>query len=99
MFRLALLLGRTVAELERDMSSRELSEWIAYQRIHPLPDGYWQAGMIASVMANCWGATTTPDDFIPRVVREEDGGQDGDDALAIFSSFATAHNARFSPDG
>jgi hypothetical protein len=75
------------------MSSRELSEWIAFARIHPLPDSYWQAGLIASVTANCYGANTTPEDFIPRTVQREE--QSVDAALANFDAYALAYNARF----
>jgi len=92
LFRLALQLGRTVGELEREMSSRELSEWIAYERIHPLPDPHWSAALICSVLANCWGASTSPEDFLPTVqtLREQSPAE----ALEIFSTYANAHNAR-----
>lgn len=66
-FKLALALGRTVDELLASMSSAELSEWIAFDRVERLPDPYWIGGMIASVVANSIaGAKTTPSDFIPR---------------------------------
>lgn len=40
MFRLALALGRTVAELEATLDAREMAEWIAYDRLEPIgPDG------------------------------------------------------------
>ena len=48
-FRLALVLGMTVAELNQRMSSRELSEWMAFYRIEPFGDvrGDVQAAVIA----------------------------------------------------
>lgn len=36
--RLALALHRTVAEIERDVSYRELLAWRRFDVIHPLPD-------------------------------------------------------------
>jgi hypothetical protein len=36
MFRLALALGMTVAELEQRMSASEISEWIAYDSLEPI---------------------------------------------------------------
>lgn len=54
MFRLALALGMTVKELEQRMSSRELSEWMAFFSLEPwgceVED--WRFGMLASVIAN-----------------------------------------------
>lgn len=35
LFRLALALGRTVADLERSLSSAELTEWAGYSLIEP----------------------------------------------------------------
>jgi hypothetical protein len=67
---LALELGKTVAEIET-MSSHEISEWIAYNRIDPLgreQRGDLRAGIVASVIANSHrtrGAAYTPQDFLP----------------------------------
>lgn len=62
----------TVARLGRETDSEELSEWIAYDRINPLPDPWLQTGILASLMANFWkGAKNRksykPGDFIPFV--------------------------------
>lgn len=49
-------------------SSKELSEWIAYNNIDPFGNmrGDIQAGIISSTMANLWAdEKTKPDDFIP----------------------------------
>jgi hypothetical protein len=72
MFRLALALGMTVEELGERMSSKELSEWIAFNAISPIGDerGDLQAGIVASVMANCHrtkGQPFKPVDFMPFV--------------------------------
>ena len=97
--RLALQLGKTVGQLETEMSSRELSEWMAFLRIHPLPDPHWSAALICSVVCNAWGATTSPDDFLPRVGTDDEPEQTPEEALAAFSSFAAAHNTRMTIDG
>jgi hypothetical protein len=70
MFRLALALGMTVEELGERMSSRELSEWIAFNAISPIGDerADLRSGIVASVMANCHrtkGQPFRPVDFMP----------------------------------
>lgn len=53
MFRLALALSMTVAELGQRMSSAELTEWALFFEIEPLGgDDEWRAGMLASTIAN-----------------------------------------------
>jgi hypothetical protein len=64
---LALALKRTVRELEHSIDSTEISEWLAYNQLDPLPDSNWQTGLLASTMVNLWSKTRTkPEDFIPR---------------------------------
>ena len=70
MFQLALALGRTVAELEETMSSRELTEWIAFNAIQPFGDtrADLRSAIIASTVANCHRTSGTPfkvADFMP----------------------------------
>lgn len=68
MFRLALLLHKSIDEIEH-LSSREISEWIAYDRINPLPDPWLQTGVIAATQANCHrskGKPYKPGDFTPQ---------------------------------
>lgn len=69
MFKVALALGMTVRELGLRMDSAELSEWLAYDRIDPIPDPWTQTGMVCSVLAQLLGgkagAKKTPRDFIP----------------------------------
>jgi hypothetical protein len=63
-----LALGRTVRELEASIDSSELTEWMAYNQIEPIPDSNWHTGLLASVMCNLWSKSRSkPDDFIPRV--------------------------------
>ena len=61
--RLALALGRTVDEVERGMSDRELRDWLAFAAEHPLPDDLadLHSAMICSIVANLGrGADTAP---------------------------------------
>lgn len=56
----------TVGQLDRTMSSRELTEWMIYYGIEPFGPARedFRAALGASVVANCSGAKTQPDDFI-----------------------------------
>lgn len=80
------------------MDSRELSEWLAYHQIEPLPDANWHAGLIASTMCNLWSKSKVrPEDFIPRVktsARKSDA-----ELLAKFRGVAAAANARAKAEG
>lgn len=66
--RLALTMGRTCEEIGESMSAEELTDWIALDRVWPLPDPWRQAGTIAAVIANSLtkGRRWKPEDFIPR---------------------------------
>jgi hypothetical protein len=59
-----------VRQLLAEIDSAELSEWLAFDRIEPLPDSYWQAGMVAATVANVMGSgkgrRRRPEDFMPR---------------------------------
>jgi len=51
-----------------DWPSSLISEWLAYDQVEPLPDSWWQMGMLASIMCQAWGGKKAqPNDFIPRV--------------------------------
>jgi len=54
LFRLALALGKTVAELYRDMDAAELADWIAFARIEPFggPVDDVRMAMVAAASAN-----------------------------------------------
>jgi hypothetical protein len=59
----------TVRELGARMDSAELSEWLAYNRVDPLPDSWTETGVVASTLANLLGGgkkAYRPDDFIPK---------------------------------
>jgi hypothetical protein len=63
----------TRRELMARMGSDELMEWLAFDRICPLEDGYWQAAVIASTVANAIGNNKTKlRDFLPRVGKPRD---------------------------
>lgn len=73
MFRLALALGMTVAELGQRMSSAELTEWMAFFGLEPWGTEVedWRAAMVASVIANVnrdpkKRKSYEPKDFMPR---------------------------------
>jgi len=73
MFRLALALGMTVAELGQRMSSAELTEWMAFFSLEPWGTEVedWRAAMVASVIANVnrdpkKRKPYEPKDFMPR---------------------------------
>lgn len=58
------------------MSSNELSEWMAFDRIYPLPDPYRVGGILASTMVNLWSKEkVSEEDFIPRRKPPRDPGE------------------------
>ncbi len=69
MFRLALAMGRTVAELSREIGAKELNEWIAFYEVEPWGSirEDFRAGMIAeaAVLPHVKkGSNTSPDYFM-----------------------------------
>jgi hypothetical protein len=80
--------------LEKTLSARELREWEIWTRDHPLPDSWYQAGIVASTIFNAMtsGRRLTPEDFIPSA--EPPAEQTADEAHAAFLSIATSHNLR-----
>ena len=68
MFKLALNLGMTVGELERRMTSRELSEWIAYDNVDPFGEvrDDLRTGIECATLAQINGTKNAkPKDFMP----------------------------------
>ena len=56
----------TVMEAQQRIRSDEFTYWLAYLRDYCLDqEGWEQAAMLCSVTANCQGAKTTPQDFLP----------------------------------
>jgi len=77
LFRLALALGKSVAEIEGTMSSREISEWMAFYRLEPWGDDRadLRTGIVASTIANVNRGKDTksyqPQDFMAFTEKEE----------------------------
>jgi len=69
LFRLAAQLGKTVAQLCQELSSTELSEWMAVHRYFmPLADPWHQTGVLASAAVAPYagkGKSPKPSDFVP----------------------------------
>lgn len=66
LFKLAETLHRPVREIERDISSDELSEWIAYWKVSPPFDPWLAMGIICSTLNNLLSSKSKkPRDFIP----------------------------------
>ena len=71
---MALALGIPVKELLQRITSRELSEWMAYESIEPFGErrSDLRMGILASLIANAnrdrrkRSEPYEPDDFIPR---------------------------------
>ena len=58
----------TVRELLGRIGSDELTEWLAFDDLEPLENGYLQAGIVASTIANVMGSGKkrfSPLDFMP----------------------------------
>ena len=67
LFKLAGHLKMTVRELESRMDSRELAEWIAFDRYYqPIGEEWLQTGYVVSaVLAPHTKKTPKPSDFVP----------------------------------
>ncbi|SIO60131.1 hypothetical protein SAMN05444166_6278 [Singulisphaera sp. GP187] len=85
-----------VRELLSRIDSHELSEWLAYDRLDPLPDSYWQAGLISSTIANVFGKgkALTPEDFIPRRQKPKSETQSAAAGLFALRALAAQRNGR-----
>jgi len=69
-YRLALALGKSLAEVEHGMSGHELDRWKEFHALEPLPDPAWNAAQICAVVANSnrtKGRPSKISDFLPRV--------------------------------
>jgi hypothetical protein len=73
MHRLALALGRTVAELEASISEKELRDWVDFYAVEPWGEqpAWWRTGTIAALLSNIHrdpkkSDPFTPLDFVPK---------------------------------
>jgi hypothetical protein len=91
-FRLALALGRTVAELRQTVSSTELTYWIAFNQIEPLPEHRADVrnAIVAYTIARSMGSKgSTPEDFLPQF-----GEKPQKNGVKLFAVWVEAHNSR-----
>jgi len=91
----------TVRQLLESVDSRELSEWAAYHSIEPIGSfrSDLQAGIVASVMANCHRSqksskTFQPMDFMPIGDHNKKKDMTGADMKAMMVGFAKSQNEK-----
>lgn len=88
----------TRRRLLEELDSAELMEWLAYDSVEPLPDSYWQAGMLASVLAQIHSASGKkykPQDFMPSQEAAAERRRAAEAAsLARMQAFAARQNAK-----
>lgn len=80
------------------MSAKRFVEWQAYYQLEPFgpPPEYWQAGLIASTVANVQRTKKsqkafTPEDFMPRAMTQAENDEPADvgtQALQVFQAIA-----------
>ncbi len=65
--RLAVAFGMSAYDVGEYVSAPELTDWLARQRVEPLPDPWYQTGVLAAANAALWrkGRGAAPEDFIP----------------------------------
>ncbi len=91
--------GRTVAELDRNMSHSELVSWMAFYKLEPFGDeiANWRAGLICAVISNALGGKKSkpkqPTDFMPKAEyqRQRDLNQQ---ILSTFAKVDHGHKNR-----
>ncbi|MCM8596654.1 hypothetical protein [Accumulibacter sp.] len=79
LFRLALAMGRTIAELRAVLSYAEFQEWCGYYAIEPWGEtrADLRAGIVASTVHNVYAGwvgsdhRATPADYMPYLERSE----------------------------
>lgn len=90
---MALALGMTVQELLERVSSRELTEWMAFYQLEPWGTEIWdfRAGLIAAAVANAHRGRKTrpfrPTDFMPHwdePVQEEQSWEEQERIMAMW---------------
>jgi hypothetical protein len=91
----------TVAELLQRISSRELSEWMAYYRLEPFGDerGDLQAGIVASAVYNVYRDPRKTDPFEPRdflleFAEPEEEEKPSEQVYGMFRSWAILMGAK-----
>jgi hypothetical protein len=73
-------------EMMARMTNAEFMEWLAFDRIRPLPDGYWEAAVVASTVANSLGKKKHKlEEFLPRKTSAQKK-QSGPQMIALINS-------------
>ena len=74
----------TRRELMERLGVDELKEQLAFERIYPIEDGYWQAAMIAFTIARANGAKRAKfEDFLPTRGKPKAKRQSGKEMASI----------------
>lgn len=97
----------TVDELLRRISSRELTEWMAFFSLEPWGTEVedWRAGMVASVIANAnrdpkrRRKPYEPQDFMPRRDRPAQEEQSWEEQARILEMWGKIWEAKFGEGG
>ncbi|MDB6035859.1 MAG: hypothetical protein JWM16_6197 [Verrucomicrobiales bacterium] len=89
LFRLAAHQGKSIGELLDSTPSRELTEWMVYDRYFPIADGWQQTGILSALLCNLLssGPKRKPEDFIP-AAKPPGAEQSAADQVAIMQSLA-----------
>jgi hypothetical protein len=83
----------TVRRLLSEIDSRELTEWMAYDRLN-VPDAWQQNAQLCTVVAKSMGGAKCKakfEDFLPRKTRR---ARTGAEIKAKFLRFAAQQNAK-----
>lgn len=76
------------------MGQDEFAEWLAFDRIFPLPDFYWMAAMVAFVVSRAMGAKSVKfEDFLPARPGKARRQQSGAEMAAIIRGVVGAVEA------
>lgn len=85
----------SIDRLQEKVDSQQFAEWLAFNRISPLPDPWRQTGILAATTQNYSGfakKAAKPGDFIPAYKPKV---QSAAEMNAIANAFLAAHNAQF----
>ncbi|MCO6554065.1 MAG: DUF4035 domain-containing protein [Gilliamella sp.] len=71
--KLALRLGKTLAELEQTLTAREFYYWVAFDKLNPIGDERhdWHAAQISSSIYRSQGAKVEFDDCLLKFKEEK----------------------------
>ncbi|MHC5539601.1 phage tail assembly protein T [Singulisphaera rosea] len=87
----------TVRELLSRIGSDELSEWLAFDDLEPLPNGYLQTGILASTIANVMGSGKkkfAPIDFMPGRRTATPRQSDPEKGIAVMRGLMARQNVK-----